>query len=81
MEFTQPRDHSLVCSALFNPNVNTESHAIIRTDDKKNDDLILECCQNMCAFEEVTATAESRVVRRDVVLITEDRYAGRAIEF
>ena len=43
------------------------------TDDKKNDDLILDCCQNLCAFEEVTASAESRVVRRDVVLITEDR--------
>ena len=43
-------------------------------DNKKNDDLILDACQNLCAFEEVSSGGGGgRVVRRDVVLLTEDR--------
>ncbi len=52
--------------------ITTEDDAC-RTDDKKNDDLILDTCQNLCTLEEVATSSDSRVVRRDVVLVTEDR--------
>jgi protein SMG6 len=56
--------------------ITTEDDAVARCDeDKKNDDLILDSCQNLCAFEETTGSEPggARVVRRDVVLVTEDR--------
>ena len=41
--------------------------------DKKNDDLILDACLNLCSPGSETTEGQMRLVRREVVLLTEDR--------